>query len=152
MSSTASSQPNALPQPLILWIIWASIFSGIFFIQFLVGGGFPSGESETSFPMPMGLVALSLPLASLVIRWVVLPRFHDFNTLLPVMIVGMALAEAGCFMEMFLIAPEYPRTRMTVFLFSAAVMLQYAPVYATRSRVTPSNAAPGATPANFHGD
>jgi hypothetical protein len=118
---------NQAKQPLIVWwILWAAFQSGIFFIYYYLrtpGGRGPSGAESAVWLA--GAVPMFL---SLVVRWVVLPRVQNGQIAFPLFIIGIALAEATCFMGLFI----FPAQRLALFILSAAGIFQFIPIYAGR--------------------
>jgi hypothetical protein len=122
------SQPNS-PKASVFWIIWFAIFNGLFILLFLAAGGIPKGSNEGDVPMGIiGLAAL-LTVVSVAIRFLLIPKIKDPGKLLPVMILGLALAEAIGIIGMFAVGREFPETRIALFVTSVSVVTVFAPVY-----------------------
>lgn len=68
-------------------------------------------------------------LLALVVRFLVLPRVHGPEKKLPVMLVGLALAEATGILGLFLVAREYPATKLTHFASAILTIVLFAPYY-----------------------
>ena len=117
-----------------LWIVWFAIFSGLFVIQFILGGGIPTGENSGVLPMGTIAIGASLFLFSLVVRWFVIPRVaaRGLEALMAVMIVGIAVAEGLVFVGIFLVPETLPQLRLACFLASVIGVGQFVPVYAGR--------------------
>lgn len=47
------------------------------------------------------------------------------------MIIGLALAEAPVFFQLFLIGPDYPQNQIAVLMVAVVAIIQFAPSYAT---------------------
>jgi hypothetical protein len=59
-----------------------------------------------------------------------LPEGENLEQLLPLMLVGMAFAEGVGIIGIFVVAKEFPETRLALFVTSVSAMLAYAPFYA----------------------
>lgn len=105
---------------------------GLIIIQFVVGGGFPTGENEEAVPSSLLLAALAGVSISVVVRWLILPKVTKMESLLPVMIVGLALAESSGILGIFLIGPKFPETQQLVLLLSLAGIIQFIPLYLSK--------------------
>ena len=114
------------PQLVVWWTLWAAFQVGIFMIYFFLGkfssGGGASAESIT------WLAAITPVLFSAAIRWVILPRVAAATAALPLFIVGIALAEATCFLGLFIFPPH----KLELFILSAFGIFQFIPYYAGR--------------------
>ena len=128
---TGKSHTPPPPKTIVFWIIWFAIFNGLFLLQFFVGGGIPKGENEGDAPMAMIAAAGALALASMAVRFVVIPRLDTVEKLLSAMLVGLALGEAVGFIGMFMIGKEFPETRLALFVVSVSAVVAFAPVYVT---------------------
>ena len=122
MRSTGSN-PNA-PKTLVFWIIWFAIFNGLFILLFFAAGGIPKGNNEGEAPLGIICGAAALTVASVAIRFLLIPRIKDPVKLLPAMIVGLALAEGIGIIGMFAVGKELPETRIALFITSVSVRLR----------------------------
>jgi hypothetical protein len=118
---------NQAKQPLIVWwILWAAFQIGIFFIYYFLR---TPGEQAPSGVQSAVWLAGAVPMAlSAVVRWFVLPRVQSGQRAFPLFIVGIALAEATCFMGLFI----FPAHKQELFMISAAGIFQFIPFYASR--------------------
>ncbi len=116
-------------KPLVFWIIWFAIFNGLFFLQFFAAGGIPKGENEGEAPLAFVAIAGALALASMVIRFLVIPKLDTLEKLLPAMLFGLALAESVGIVGMFLIGKQFPETRLALFVTSVSAAAAFAPIY-----------------------
>ena len=66
-------------------------------------------------------------LAGVIIRWNVLPRLKSLTQALPLMIVGIALAESAAFIGIFV----FPAHQWELFIAAFLGVAQHAPVYAS---------------------
>jgi hypothetical protein len=114
-------------QLVVWWFLWAALLSGIFTIY-----GFLGGSSGRSVPLPadspLWLAGVAPFVASVIVRWVVLPRMPSAPKALPVFVVGMAIAESSCFLGLFL----FPAHKLELFALSVVGILQFAPHFARR--------------------
>jgi hypothetical protein len=122
------------PQAMVFWIIWFAIFSGLMILQFILGGGFPAGRSQGDEPVVFLIIALSLATASLGVRFVWIPRTNGLVRKLPLMIVGLALAEAIGILGMLLVPEQHVASRMFMLCTAIVCIVLSAPVYAHRQR------------------
>lgn len=118
------------PTPIVFWIIWFAIFNGLFILQFVVAGGFPSGSNAGEVPVWSVAVPAGLLVVAVAIRFLVIPRISDINSLLVAMVVGLALSEGIGIMGMFAVGKAFPETRMALFIVSVCAVVMYAPIYA----------------------
>jgi hypothetical protein len=111
----------------IWWIIWAGVLTGLCVIYFFIGRtkSLPVPSSADLLTNLVGFVPLFL---SVVIRWLMLPRYTDPARGLIVFIVGMALAEGCGVLGIFLGGPY----RDALFLLGVLGVTQYVPFYARR--------------------
>src|SRR4051812_32325007 len=114
------------PQIIIWWVLWAAFQIGIFIIYFFLGKF--SSETPGSTDSITWLVAIAPVLFSAVSRWIILPRVGSMVNALTLFIVGIALAEATCFLGIFI----FPLHKLELFILSAFGIFQYVPYYAGR--------------------
>jgi hypothetical protein len=114
-------------QLLIWWIIWAAVLTGLVVIYLVIGRAQPMVATRGAHPL-IGLVGLVPLFVSIVIRWLVLPRFRDLTRALPMFIVGLALAE-GCGLLGIFLGGVY---RDDVFLLGVFGVAQFLPIFARR--------------------
>ncbi len=117
---------RAKAQVMIWWILWASILLGLTIVYVALGRRpLPVLPPEKALTGLVGLVPLFV---SIVIRWLVLPRFRELRTALPMFIVGLALAEACGLLGIFLGGPY----REDLFLLGLLGIAQFVPFFARR--------------------
>lgn len=125
-----SHQPQ---QPhLVFWILWASMLVGIVFITQFLGGGFPSGTSAKPPSYVMFLITISGACISTLIRWFILPKINNLESLLTTMIIGLALAESTTLLGIFLIGNEFPSEQRIALGISFIALVQYMPLYLSK--------------------
>ena len=129
-----STTPTPSARALVFWVIWFAILSGLLMMQFMLGGGIPTGNNAPGASLPpIAFIALGEVLASTAVRWLVLPRFTAFPRKLAWMLVGIALSEGAGFFEIFLVPRNQPETRQFVLALAVFGIVQFAPIYATSS-------------------
>lgn len=111
----------------IWWIIWAMILFGLVAIYFVLGRR-PLPAAATAGQSLTGLVGLVPLFVSIVIRWLVLPRFGSLQRAFPLYIVGLALAE-GCGILGLFLGGAY---RDDLFALGVLGVAQYVPVFARK--------------------
>lgn len=111
----------------IWWIIWAMILCGLVAI-YLALGRTPLPADVAEKQSLSGLVGLVPLFVSIVIRWLVLPRFNDVRRAFPMFIVGLALAEGCGILGIFLGGPY----RDDLFVLGALGIAQFAPFFARK--------------------
>jgi CDP-diglyceride synthetase len=122
-----SPTPNAA----VFWLIWFAIMNGLFIMLFFVAGGIPKGVNQGPPPTWIVGVSAALVVIAIAIRFLVIPKIKQLSQLLPMMIVGLAVAEAVGILAIFVLGKEFPQTRMTLFVTSVFTVLAYAPSYAS---------------------
>ncbi len=126
MLSSPQSGPPAKQMLLVWWLVWAAILAGLVVIYLVLGRG-------PVQPSPAGDIFLNLaglvPLfVSIIIRWLVLPRFGDLKRAFPLYIAGLALAESCGILGIFL-GGAY---RDDLFVLGVLGVTQYVPLFAAR--------------------
>jgi hypothetical protein len=111
---------------LIFWVIWACILTGLVVIYALLGQG--PVKPVVAADLPVNLAGLVPLFVSIVIRGLVLPRCADIGRVLPVYIVGLALAEACGLLGVFLGGPY----RESLFVLGVLGVTSYVPVFVKR--------------------
>ena len=111
----------------IWWIIWAAILLGLVVIYFALGRRpLPPGSADDK--TLTGLIGLVPLFVSIVIRWLVLPRYRDLRRAFPMFVIGLALAEGCGLLGIFLGGPY----RDDVFLLGVLGLVQFTPWFAHR--------------------
>ena len=86
-------------QLLLWWGLWASFLVGIFVIYFaLRPASFESDVPGSPALWPVGVVPT---FASILVRWVLLPRLSNARAALPGFLIGLSLAEVPCYLALF---------------------------------------------------
>jgi hypothetical protein len=114
-------------QLMVWWIIWAAILAGLCLVYFFLGWGKPLPAVSPANPLN-GLVGIIPLFLSIIIRWLVLPRYTDPRRALVVFVLGIALAEGCGFLGTFLGGPY----RESLFVLGVLGIAQYAPFYARK--------------------
>lgn len=114
-------------QLLIWWIIWSGILAGLCVIYIFLARSKPL-PAPSSADLLVNLIGFVPLFVSVVIRWLVLPRYTDSGRALGMFIVGMALAEGCGLLGIFLGGPY----RDALFVLGVLGVTQYAPFYAKK--------------------
>jgi hypothetical protein len=111
-------------QLIVWWVIWGAILNGLIVIYFFLGRGpvKPAEEGELWLSLS-GLIPLFV---SIIIRWLVLPRYTEVTRALPLFVVGLALAEACGILGIFLGGPY----RDDLFVLGVLGIMQFMPLFA----------------------
>jgi hypothetical protein len=114
-------------QLIVWWVMWAAFQVGIFMIYYFLGGTHapPASPSPDS---PVWLAGLAPFFASMIVRWILLPRVKSAPRAFPLFFVGIATAEATCFVGVFVFSAHQQ------LLFAASVLgiFQFIPFFARR--------------------
>ena len=127
-----SEDNKAKQYALVMWGIWFALLQSVFAIQLLIGEGLPKWENADD-PMAVWLwVICFLPIViSTGIRWLVLPKQNARKKQLVLMIIGLALAEAPVYFQLFLLGDGYPQNQIAILMVAVVCLIQFAPSYAT---------------------
>ena len=112
-------------QLIIWWSIWGGVLAGLFLVYLALGRAAPKPLAPGANPF-IGVVGLVPLFVSIVIRWLVLPRFTDLKQAFPLFIVGLALADACGFLGIFLGGPY----KGQVFVLGVLGVAQFMPFFA----------------------
>lgn len=128
-------QPSAetVRRLLIWWVIWMWLLGGVVVLYFFLGRGPEQPAAPNPFKNLIGLVPLFV---SIVLRWLVLPRFVEPTKALVTFIAGCALAESCAILGIFLGGPF----RDDLFVLGVLGIAQFVPLYARRLYEPRSNA------------
>jgi len=129
-----NTQPNT---DFLFWIIWLAMLIGIGIIQFLIGGGLPSGTNQGSPNQGLVLISASSTIIATFIRWIILPKLTDKQATFIAMIFGLALAEGTIITQLFLIGNQYPETQSFLLTLGILGMLQFVPTYIKKFNPNP---------------
>ena len=117
------------PDQLIAWVLWGAILMGLFFLQFFIGGGIPTGDEMENPPTVMSLICIAGVAIGTLIRWLVIPKLNDKPKLLRAMVVGLALSQGSGLLQIFLLGKEYPDSQKLIFVLAVLGVVQFAPTY-----------------------
>ncbi|MEP4078575.1 hypothetical protein [Haloferula sp.] len=121
---------GAPPTAMVFWIIWFSLFSGMFMILQFAGGGWPSGDNtEAYLSNPMFWIPIGMFAVSQVVRWFVLPMLKTPQAMLPPAIIGMAMAEGTMILALFLLPKGMVEGKQILIILGFLGVLSFAPVY-----------------------
>lgn len=124
--STESSADKTKQMLLVWWIAWAAVLGGLVVIYLVLGRGPVKPEPVADKEVLKHLVGLVPLFVSVVIRWLVLPRFDSLQRAFPLYIVGLALAEACGILGIFLGGPF----RDDLFVLGVLGVTQFVPIFA----------------------
>ncbi len=110
---------------LVWWVIWGSLLVGLCAIYFLLGRAPAKAPAASENPLT-GLIGVAPLFVSIIIRWLVMPRFSDIRRALPMFVVGLALAEACGILGIFL-GGVY---KDDLFVLGVLGIAQYVPFFA----------------------
>src|SRR5512138_3652789 len=85
---------------LVWWLLWGATFAGLPLFYTMLK---PVSAEESS--ATFRFIPLAPFLAAVVVRWLLLPRFHQRTRAFPIFVIGVALSEACALMGIFL-APD----------------------------------------------
>lgn len=113
------------PMPLVFWLIWLSLTSGVVLLRVIIGFAGPAAPAAG----PLDLIALTLLTTGLCGRWIILPKLPGALTRkLPPFIVCLAMIEACAILALFLA----PRHREELLLLGLLGLLASAPFFALK--------------------
>jgi hypothetical protein len=118
--------PQLRAKLLVWWIIWGATLAGLVILYVFLGRGplqAPDGKD-----LLVNLAAVVPLFISIVIRWLVLPRFNGLARALLMFIAGVALAEACGILGLFLGGPY----RDALWFLGVLGVAQYIPFFAHR--------------------
>ncbi|MBA3849474.1 MAG: hypothetical protein C0502_05690 [Opitutus sp.] len=107
------------------WILWFALLTGACILYLTLGRGPMRPAAANPFENLVGLVPLFV---SIIVRWLVLPRYTDGRKAFVMFIVGCALAESCALLGVFLGGPY----RDDVFVLGVLGIAQFVPFYARR--------------------
>jgi hypothetical protein len=116
---------RARAQLLIWWVLWGSILAGLVLIYVFLGRS-PLPPNLTAQQSLTGLVGLVPLFVSIIIRWLVLPRYSDIRRAFVMFVLGLALAEACGILGIFLGGPY----REDLFILGVLGLAQFVPFFA----------------------
>jgi len=130
------NQSNQTPQQspaLVVWVIWGSLIAGLFVMQNILGAGLTlnfeespeGGELNVVFLAPIGILLLLSSAA----RWGIIPKLDTIEQMLPVILIGSALAEGSAILGMIFYADSHPALQVILFAVSLVGILQFVPIY-----------------------
>jgi hypothetical protein len=118
---------EAKQQLIVWWVLWAAFQTGILIIYQFLGNAAGSASSVPANSL-IWLAGLGPVVVSTIVRWRILPRVQSAQGALPLFIMGIALAEATCFLGLFV----FPAHKQELFVASALGIFQFIPFFAKR--------------------
>jgi hypothetical protein len=131
---TPTNGTPANPKAMIFWILWFAILSGLLMIQLLAKGGVPKLENPENAPILFPALGLGMAMASMAVRFVVIPRLDSLEKKLPLMILGLAMAESIGVLGAFVVPPEEGASRLFMLALALVCIVVSAPVYANSGK------------------
>lgn len=126
--SNDSGKPGPAQQAMVMWILWFSIFAGIFIIRSFAGPTWTESEQEAPLQITaIGGVGLAAAFAGMIVRWFIIPNIREATARLPAMVVGLALCE-GCGIIGTFVSRNAAES-MLMFTVSALCLFVSAPIY-----------------------
>lgn len=116
-----------MPPLRVWWIVWGATLASLAAIWWSASLVQPAPSPAHKNPF-VDLASLVPLFVSIVVRWLVLPRYTDGARAFVVFVAGIALAEAAGIVGIFLGGPY----RDDLFLLGALGILQFVPLYAKR--------------------
>ncbi|MES2308185.1 MAG: hypothetical protein V4507_04935 [Verrucomicrobiota bacterium] len=110
------------PLLLVPWVVWIAILNGVLMVYFVIGKQHSLPEDIS---VQKGLPLLIPFVLSMIVRHGFLLRSPHYNTVFLRMIIGLALADASCFIGVFLV----PELELLGLILSILAILQYIPFY-----------------------
>ena len=114
---------------LIAWVIWFSILMGLMIVQVFAAGGLPQGADIGSPPFAFLAITFSGFFLSVIVRWAVIPKVKKHETMMTVMVIGLASAESTGLLGMFFLSPDFTSAKTVAFVCAILGILQFAPTY-----------------------
>lgn len=114
---------------LVPWVIWFAILQGLIILQVFAAGGLPQGPDKGNPPLHILAISFSGFFFSFIVRWAVVPKVKKHETMMTVMILGLALAECTGLLGMFFIDSDFPGAKMVAFFCAIIGIVQFAPTY-----------------------
>ena len=111
---------------LVWWVLWGSILAGLVVLYLVLVRGKPLPANLPDSTALTGLAGVVPLFVSIIIRWLVLPRYTEMARALALFIVGMALAEGCGIIGMFFGGPY----RDELFVLGVLGVAQYMPFFA----------------------
>jgi hypothetical protein len=128
-SMTPANGAPANPKAMIFWILWFAILSGLLMMQLLAKGGVPKLENPENASILFPAIGLGMAMASMTVRFVVIPRMDTLEKKLPLMLVGLAMAESIGVLGAFVVPPEEGASRLFMLVLAVVCIVVSAPVY-----------------------
>jgi hypothetical protein len=113
---------------LVWWAIWGATTSFLLLLYFVFAFGKPMPVNASTSDLPRHLAGIVPLFLSIVIRWLILPRYTEEGRALVLFIVGVALAEACGILGLFLGGPY----RDSLWVLGLLAVGQYVPFYARK--------------------
>lgn len=113
---------------LVWWAIWGATAGFLLLLYFVFAYGKPLPANAATSELPRNLAGIVPLFISIVIRWLVLPRYQEEGRALVLFIAGISLAEACGILGLFLGGPY----RDSLWFLGLLAVGQYLPFYARK--------------------
>ena len=113
---------------LIWWVMWASSFGFLLMLYLVLALGKPMPANAVTSELPRNLAGIVPLFISIILRWLVLPRYTQEGRALVVFVIGMALAETCGILGIFLGGPY----RDSLWVLGVLGVAQDVPFYAKK--------------------
>ncbi|MBA4136886.1 MAG: hypothetical protein C0518_06175 [Opitutus sp.] len=121
---------------MVWWTVWVALLLSLTVVYAVLGRGPAAPPAANPFANLIGLVPLFV---SIILRWLVLPRYTDGARAFTIFILGLSLAESCGLMGIFSGGPY----RDDLFVLGMLGIMQFVPFYARRlSEPKPTGFAP----------
>ena len=111
----------------VWWVLWAAFQIDIFVLYYFLS--ISGGRTETqAMDSPVWLAGFAPFALSTIVRWLILPRVRNAKIALPLFIIGIAMAEATCFLGIFI----FPVHKQELFIWSVVGVFQFIPYFVSR--------------------
>ena len=115
------------PKKLVLWILWFAIISGLCMVYIFLGRN-PAVVADKGNEV-LRFVPL-IPLAvSVAVRFLLLPKFKSLTKVLPIYIIGLAMADGSGIIAIFLLPHA---DAVSYFTTAVIVLMMYVPLFASK--------------------
>lgn len=111
----------------VWWVLWAAFQTSIFIVYHFLNAPVPRAGTQP-IDSPVWLAAFIPFTISAIIRWLVLARTRNAQSALPLFVIGIAMAEATCYLGIFV----FPAHKQELFVWSVIGIFQFVPYFVGR--------------------
>jgi hypothetical protein len=117
------------PQAIVIWVLWLSFATALVMYRIMLVSKAANTRSLTAPDTIVAWVCYVIPIVVVfALRWLVIPRLKQPIEVLPVFLVGVALAETLTFFGLFL----FPAQFRLFYLMSWLLFVQLMPTWTIR--------------------